>query len=124
MFTRHQQGFTVVHPTPAFPLPVAPGGTGPSGFSLGSTPGWAGPSHACQGGDGPGHYPDYVPGISQPPSTYSLTTCDRTSQQSIIMSPGPRPRPEHPGKAGCPRPPAAAVQVITANNKKAATLNR
>jgi len=20
------------------------------------------------------------------------------------MSPGPRPRPEHPGKAGCPRP--------------------
>jgi hypothetical protein len=44
--------------------------------------------------------------------------------QSIIMSPGPRPRPEHPGKAGCPRPPAAAVQVITATNKKAATLNR
>ena len=24
---------------------------------------------------------DYVPGISQPPSTYSLTTCDLTSQE-------------------------------------------
>ena len=26
--------------------------------------------------------PDYVPGISQPPSTYSLTTRDLTSQRS------------------------------------------
>ena len=28
MITRHQQGFTVVHPTPAFPSPVTPDGTG------------------------------------------------------------------------------------------------
>ena len=28
----------------------------------------------------PGHYPDYASGISQPPSTHSLTTCDLMSQ--------------------------------------------
>jgi len=28
MITRHQQGFTVVHPMPAFPSPVTPDGTG------------------------------------------------------------------------------------------------
>ena len=28
MITRHQQGFTVVHPIPAFPSPVTPDGTG------------------------------------------------------------------------------------------------
>ena len=28
MITRHQQGFTVVHPTPAFPSPVTLDGTG------------------------------------------------------------------------------------------------
>src|ERR1039458_1760655 len=39
MITRHQQGFTVVHPLPAFPWPVTPDGTGPSGFSLSFTPG-------------------------------------------------------------------------------------
>jgi hypothetical protein len=39
-------------PQPAFPSPVAPGGTGPSGFSLSSAPGRAGPCHARQGGDG------------------------------------------------------------------------
>jgi hypothetical protein len=44
-------------------------------------PGRAGPGNARQGGDRPGHYLDYVPGISQPPSTYSLTTCDLTSQE-------------------------------------------
>jgi hypothetical protein len=27
-----------------------------------------------------GHYPDYASGISQPPSTHSLTTCDLMSQ--------------------------------------------
>ena len=39
-------------PQPAFPSPVAPGGTGPSGFPLGSTPGRTGSGRACQGGDG------------------------------------------------------------------------
>jgi len=32
--------------------------------------------------DRPGQCPDHVPGTSQPPSTYSLTTCDLTSQRS------------------------------------------
>jgi len=77
--TRHQQGFTVIHPTPAFPSPVTPGGTGALGFSLSFEPRRAGPGGARQGGDRPGHCLDYVPDISQPPSTYSLTTCDLTS---------------------------------------------
>ena len=123
MITRHQQGFTVVHPTPAFPSPVAPDGTGSSGFPLSSTPSRAGPSNACQGGDGPGHCPDYVPGISQPPSTLSLTTCDLTSQQSIIMSPGHGTRPAGLGKAGCscprPRPPPPVTP-----HRKATPLHR
>ena len=77
--TRHQQGFTVIHPTPAFPSPVTPDGTGALGFSLSFAPRRAGPGGARQGGDRPGHCLDYVPDISQPPSTYSLTTCDLTS---------------------------------------------
>src|SRR5260370_28434674 len=45
-------------------------------------PGWLRvPGNARQGGDRPGHCLDYVSGISQPPSTYSLTTCDLTSQE-------------------------------------------
>ena len=80
--TRHQQGFTVIHPTPAFPSPVTPDGTGSLGFSLSFAPSRAGPGSARQGGDRPGHCLDYVSGISQPPSTYSLTTCGRTSQRS------------------------------------------
>jgi hypothetical protein len=80
--TRHHQGFSVIHPTPAFPSPVIPGGTGPLGFPLSFAPGRAGPGNARQGGDRPGHCLDYVSGISQPPSTYSLTTCDLTSQRT------------------------------------------
>ena len=80
--TRHQQGFTVIHPTPAFPSPVTPDGTGPLGFPLSFAPSRAGPGNARQGGDRPGHCLDHVPGISQPPSTYSLTTCDLTSQRT------------------------------------------
>ena len=82
LLTRHQQGFTVIHPTPAFPSPVTPDGTGSSGFSLSFAPSRAGPGNARQGGDRPGHCLDYVPGISQPPSTYSLTTCDLMSQRT------------------------------------------
>jgi len=85
--TRHQQGFTVVHPIPAFPSPVTPGGTGSSGFSLSFAPRRAGPGGARQGGDRPGHCLDYVPGISQPPSTYSLTTCDLTSHDHPVLRP-------------------------------------
>jgi hypothetical protein len=37
-----------------------------------------------------GHCPDHVPGISQPPSTYSLTPCDNASQgtQRAGVAPG------------------------------------
>ena len=83
--TRHQQGFTVIHPTPAFPSPVTPGGTRSSGFPLSFAPSRAGPGYARQGGNRPGHCLDYVPGISQPPSTYSLTTCDLTSQRTDVL---------------------------------------
>src|SRR5204862_4777666 len=61
--------------------PVTPGGTGSLGFPLSFAPSRAGPGNARQGGDRPGHCLDYVPGISQPPSTYSLTTCDLTSHE-------------------------------------------
>ena len=84
--TRHQQEFTVIHPTPAFPSPVTPGGTGSLGFSLSFAPSQAGPGNARQGGDRPGHCLDYVPGISQPPSTYSLTTCDLMSQITVDLN--------------------------------------
>lgn len=40
------------------------------------------PGKARHGGDGPGRCLDYVSGISQPPSTYSLTTYDLTSQRT------------------------------------------
>ena len=32
------------------------------------------------------HCPDYVPGISQPPSTHSLTACDNASQSFFLAS--------------------------------------
>ena len=38
---------------------------GPSGFTPGFTPGWAGPSRACRGGDGLRHWP----GVTSPPSS-------------------------------------------------------
>jgi hypothetical protein len=44
--TRHQQGFTVIHPTPAFPSPVTPGGTGSSGFP------WEHAGSGCSGDTG------------------------------------------------------------------------
>ena len=79
------RGFTVIHPTPAFPSPVTPGGTGSLGFSLSFAPSRAGPGNARQGGDRPGHCLDYVSGISQPPLTYSLTTCDLTSHDQPFL---------------------------------------
>ena len=102
--TRHQRGFTVIHPTPAFPSPVTPGGTGSLGFSLSSAPSQARPGNARQGGDRPGHCLDYVSGISQPPSTYSLTTCDLTSQE-----PGDLRTATHPARTSASRPESAAI---------------
>ena len=61
-------------------LTCDPGRNGVPGLSLSFAPSRAGPGNARQGGDRPGHCLDYVPGISQPPSTYSLTTCDLMSQ--------------------------------------------
>jgi hypothetical protein len=70
--TRHQQGFTVVHPIPAFPSPVTPGGTGSSGFSLSFAPRRAGPGDARQGGDRPRTLPGLRP-WHQPASFDALT---------------------------------------------------
>jgi len=51
--TGHQQGFKIVRP-PSLPFACDPRTErGPSGFSLSSTPDWAGPGHACQGRDRP-----------------------------------------------------------------------
>jgi hypothetical protein len=66
-------------PHTSLPLTCDPGRNGILGLSLSFAPHRARPGNARQGGDRPGHCLDYVPGISQPPSTYSLTTCDLTS---------------------------------------------
>jgi hypothetical protein len=85
-------GDRVIEADPAFPSPVTPDGTGSLGFSLSFAPSRAGPGNARQGEDRPGHCLDYVPGISQPPSTYSLTTCDLTSQELGDLCPAaPQP---------------------------------
>ena len=68
-------------PHTSLPLACDPGRNGVLGLSLSFAPSQAGPGNARQGGDRPGHCLNYVPGISQPPSTYSLTTCDLTSQE-------------------------------------------
>ena len=74
---------------------MTPGGTGSSGFSLSFAPRRAGPGNARQGGDRPGHCLDYVPGIGQPPSTYSLTTCDLMSHDRTDL----RDRDEKAGRS-------------------------
>jgi hypothetical protein len=51
--------------------------------------------------DRPGHCLDYVPGISQPPSTYSLTTCDLTSHERSDLRGG---RPTAQTQAQRPEP--------------------
>jgi hypothetical protein len=52
--TRHQQGFTVVHPLPSLPFACDSQTERESlGFPLSFTPGRAGPSRACQGRDRP-----------------------------------------------------------------------
>ena len=52
--TRHQQGFTVVHPMPSLPFACDSQTERESlGFALSFTPGRAGPCRACQGRDGP-----------------------------------------------------------------------
>jgi hypothetical protein len=38
------------------------------------------------GRDRPGHCPDYVPGIRQPPSTYSLITRDLTYDRPDLLA--------------------------------------
>ncbi len=52
--TRHQQGFTVVHPMPSLPFACDSQTERESlGFPLSFTPGRAGPGRACQGRDRP-----------------------------------------------------------------------
>jgi hypothetical protein len=53
LFTRHQQGFTVIHPMPSLPFACNSQTEWESlGFLLSFTPSRAGPGHACQGRDG------------------------------------------------------------------------
>ena len=60
----------------------------PSGFTLGSAPTRAGPAHARQGGRGQASSTSLELRISQPPSTYSLTTCDLTSHDCVLRGGG------------------------------------
>ena len=77
-------------PQPAFPSPVAPGGTGPSGFSLSFAPGRAGPCHAHQGGDGlwalPGLRPWHQPASFDVLTQYvrqRVATCPIRAQSGL-----------------------------------------
>ena len=66
-------------PLPAFPSPVIPGTVrGPSGFSLSSAPGWAGPSHARQGGN----EPQALPGVTSSASADLLRRTHSTRATS------------------------------------------
>ena len=66
-------------PLPAFPSPVIPGTVrGPSGFSLSSAPGRAGPSHARQGGN----EPQALPGVTSPASADLLRRTHSTRATS------------------------------------------
>ena len=80
--TRHQQRFTVVHPSQPSPRLWPPAERDPRAFPWAPHPAGHDPAAHARAGTGYGHCPDYVPGISQPPSTYSLTTCDNASQHA------------------------------------------
>jgi hypothetical protein len=82
--TRHPQGFTDIQPIPSLPLTCDPRtDRGSLGFTLSFAPGWAGPSHARQGRDGPQTLARTTSPIStDPPPTYSLNACDLTSHCS------------------------------------------
>jgi hypothetical protein len=85
-------------PQPAFPSPVAPGGTRPSGFSLSFAPGRAGPCHAHQGGDGLWALPGLRP-WHQPASFDVLTHCVRQRVATRpIRAQGPSWRCVSPGQ--------------------------
>ena len=80
--TRHQQRFTVVHPSQPSPRLWPPAERDPRAFPRAPHPAGHDPAAHARAWTGYGHCPDYVPGISQPPSTYSLTTCDNASQRA------------------------------------------
>jgi hypothetical protein len=85
--TRHQQGFTAIHPMPSLPFTRSPRTErGPLGFPASFTPGWAGPSHARHGRDRPRHWPGLRLRHQPTSLTYSLTTCDLMSQQISELS--------------------------------------
>jgi hypothetical protein len=78
--TRHHQGFPVSHPIPSFPLTCGSrSGRGPLGFSMSSAPGRYRPRTSWRG-QVQTLTRSHVTGISQPPSTDSLLTCDLMSQ--------------------------------------------
>src|ERR1035438_2731649 len=85
--TRHQQGFTVIHPMPSLPFACDSQTERESlGFPLSFTPDRARPGRARQGRDGPWTLARITSSTSvKPPSTCSLITCDLTSQHRIVM---------------------------------------
>jgi hypothetical protein len=105
MFTRHQQGFTVIHPMPAFPSPVAPGRNG----ALGLSPGLhtrLGRTQPRMPGRGRART---LPGLRpwhQPASFDALTHHVRPPVATInhLVAGAAPTRPADPGKAGCPFP--------------------
>jgi hypothetical protein len=79
--TRHQQGFTVIHPMPSLPFACDSQTAWESlGFPVSFTPDRTGPGHACHGRDGPQTLARITsPTSVEPPSTSSLITRDLTS---------------------------------------------
>ena len=95
LLTRHQQGFTGVRPSRPFPSPVTPGRNGsPRAFTPGFTPGWAGPSRACRGGDGPkalarGNVAAIISGLLPRRTHSQRATSRRNALTRCPLEPGP-----------------------------------
>ena len=112
MITRHQQGFTVVHPTPAFPSPVTPDGTGILGLYPELHTRLSRTQQRMSGRGRAWTLPGLRP-WHQPASFDALTHHVRPHVAAInhhVAGAAPK-SPADLGKAGCswPRPPAATA---------------
>ncbi len=111
-FTRHQRRFTVVHPGQPSPRLWSPAERDPRAFPELRTRQDTTLPRTSGRGRAIGHCPDYVPGISQPPSTYSLTPCDNASQ-GTLRALWPRKSGRRRRDAGVCRVPARAARVMS-----------